>query len=64
MAIIGEKGKLFNTIILMMYLIGLLISKCIMAGNNLSEGFEGIAVLDNYYFWLILFFCCSAVLSF
>lgn len=46
-----------------MYLLGLLVSKCIMAGNNLSEAF-GVSVLDNYYFWLILFFVCSAILSF
>lgn len=47
-----------------LYLIGVITSKCIMTGNILSGVFDSVSVLNNYYFWLSIFFLSSAVLSF
>jgi len=35
-----------------------------MTGNTLSRLFDGVAVLDNYYFWLAIFFLFGATFSF
>ena len=39
-------------------------SKCIMTGNTLSKLFEGVVVLESYYFWLAIFFVFGATFSF
>ena len=46
------------------YLMGVLISKCISSGVILAQVFEDITVLDSRYSWLILFFFTSVVFSF
>jgi hypothetical protein len=35
-----------------------------MTGNTLSKLFSGVALLDNYYFWLAIFFIFGAIFSF
>jgi len=60
----GKTGKVIYSLALIMYLTGVVISKCIMTGNIMSHIFDQTKVLNNYYFWLILFFILSAGLSF
>jgi amino acid permease len=67
----GRKAEIFATIILTLYLLGVIISKCIMTGilfsilgNTLSVVFDGIPVLDSIYIWLGVFFVSGSVFSF
>jgi len=62
----GKWGDIITTIILTIYLIGVLISKTIASSNILCDMFEyiGVGVLDSYYFWLSLFCVCAIAFSF
>lgn len=68
----GRKGEIFSVMIVVVYLYGALISKGIIVGTSLSYSynifvrlvFSNIQVLDNFYFWVILFFIASGILSF
>jgi amino acid permease len=67
----GKKAEVFVTVMLTLYMLGVVISKCIMTsklycylGNTLSTVFEGIQVLDSIYLWLAVFFFCGSVFSF
>lgn len=65
----GHVGNILTTIILTVYLVGVLISKSIASSNILSGMFDDIGgksvtVLNNYYFWLSLFSVTAIFLSF
>ena len=62
--ILGPKLKWFCTLSLLLYLLGVVSSKTIISANTLAKAFLGIYVLDQYYFWMILFFLTGAVFSF
>ena len=61
----GKCGDITTTIILTIYLIGVLCSKTIASSNILADMFifiGNVPVLDSYYFWLSLF--CVAAIAF
>lgn len=60
----GKAGNIAVSLILAIYLMGVLISKTIVSSNILIFVFEGITVLDNYFFWMTLFSVVSIILSF
>lgn len=64
----GKWGNISASLILAVYLIGVLISKCIASSDILSEMFEGIGdgipVMNNYFFWLAIFCTAAVFLSF
>jgi len=64
---VGKFGKAFSCVAIAIYLMGVCISKCISTSNILKQTFTNngdIPVLNNYYFWLTLFFTISAIFSF
>ena len=46
------------------YLSGVVSGKTIMSSNILSDVFAGTPLLQEYYFWLVVFFGISAIFSF
>ncbi|KAM3145485.1 hypothetical protein pb186bvf_002529 [Paramecium bursaria] len=60
----GKSGEACVVISLLLYLYGMMITKGIIVGNTISILFEGIDVLDKYYFWVTLFYCLTIILSF
>ena len=60
----GIRGKVIVSIMLILYVYGVVVSKCIMTGKIMHEVFKDVNVLNNYYLWLSLFFLISATLSF
>jgi hypothetical protein len=70
--IVGGRGiEIFATIVVTLYVIGVVISKCIITGiainnvaNILSVVFVGIPVLSSIYMWLGVFFVIGSVFSF
>ncbi|KRX01663.1 hypothetical protein PPERSA_03747 [Pseudocohnilembus persalinus] len=62
--ILGNSGNVFITLIITIYLIGILIAKCISTGKIMADSFHTTPVLNIYEFWLFLFFFISALFSF
>lgn len=60
----GKVGKIIVVIILTVYIMGILITKCISTGMVMKKLFGSIDVLDNFYFWLALFFLTSMFFCF
>ena len=63
----GGKWEIFPSIVITVYLLGTSISKCIMTANTLSKVFTdagSLEILQNFDFWLIIFFIAGAVFSF
>lgn len=60
----GNGGKIVVVVVLTIYMMGLLITKCISTGMVMKKLFEGVTVLDNFYFWLALFFLTSMFFCF
>lgn len=61
---IGRKMEIFSVFTVVIYLFGALTSKGIIVGNSLSELFDEIPIMDNYYYWVLFFFAISGILSF
>lgn len=62
--ILGPYFKWFCTFSLSTYLLGVVSSKTIISANTLAKTFAGAQLLDQYDFWMILFFFSGAVFSF
>ena len=62
--IIGKKAKALTVLAITSYLIGVLSSKTIMSANILSKTFHSVPYLQEFHFWVCLFFFISAVFSF
>lgn len=60
----GLKGKILVSTSVILYLLGVIISKIIMSGNILSQVFHNVYILKEFDFWIILFFGICAILSF
>lgn len=56
--------EVFSVAIIVIYLYGAMISKGIMVGKSLSAVFSGTQIVEEFYFWVLIFFFLSAVLSF
>ncbi|KAL4428774.1 hypothetical protein ABPG74_001288 [Tetrahymena malaccensis] len=62
--LIGKIGKFFISLIIIFYLIGTMIMKCMATAHVMSKVFENFQILNSYNLWLISFFLISAVFSF
>ena len=60
----GKRASIFTITIITIYLMGVTISKCILAGKVLSKVFDHVTFLNKIYPWLGLFFICGGVFSF
>jgi hypothetical protein len=72
----GRKGGIFNALVIITYLFGVLVTKGIMVGNTMryifffheiSLFFKEINapdILQDYIFWVLVFFLLSGALSF
>lgn len=60
----GKRASIFTITIITIYLMGVTISKCILAGKVLSKVFDHVTFLNKIYPWLGLFFVCGGVFSF
>lgn len=60
----GTPGKVAVVIVLTVYMMGILITKCISTGTVMSELFVEVDVLNNFYFWMALFFLTSMFFCF
>lgn len=60
----GKRASIFTIIIITTYLMGVTISKCILAGKVLSKVFSHVNFLNKIYPWLGLFFVCGGIFSF
>ena len=64
MLLSGKRASIFTITIITIYLMGVTISKCILAGKVLSKVFAHVNFLNKIYPWLGLFFICGGVFSF
>ncbi|EAS05857.1 transmembrane amino acid transporter protein (macronuclear) [Tetrahymena thermophila SB210] len=62
--LIGKIGKFVISLIIIFYLIGVMIMKCMATAHVMSKVFENFQILSSYNLWLISFFLISAVFSF
>ncbi|KAL4470120.1 hypothetical protein ABPG72_016657 [Tetrahymena utriculariae] len=62
--LIGKVGKFVISLIIIFYLIGTMIMKCMATAHVMSKVFENFQILNSYNLWLISFFLISAVFSF
>ena len=60
----GEKWRFVPSLAIVIYLLGVSVSKCIMTGKTLSYLFKEVTVLNYFEFWLGLFFLFGAAFSF
>lgn len=63
----GKKWGIFPCVCISVYLLGTSISKCIMTGKIMSQAFNHIEeakILQNFNFWIFIFFISGAVFSF
>lgn len=59
----GKPGKYFNSIMTMVYLFAILMSKTIIIGTIMSGIFGSTIILGNYYFWISLFVIICGIMS-
>lgn len=62
--IFGKWGNICATAALVIYLVGVMISKTIATGSVLANTFSEVRILNESKFWIILFFSISIIFSF
>ena len=62
--IFGKVGKIFCSLVIIIYAFGAMVTKSIITGKTLQNVFHDVNVLNSYYFWLGLFFLSSSLFSF
>lgn len=60
----GTRWKVFPSVVISQYLLGVSISKCIITGKTLSNVFKEVPVLNTFELWLGVFFVSGALFSF
>ncbi|CAD8197690.1 unnamed protein product [Paramecium pentaurelia] len=60
----GKWAEYLTVSIIVIYLYGAVVAKGVMVGNSLSEVFQNITLVEQYWFWIIIFFALCGILSF
>ncbi|CAD8203122.1 unnamed protein product [Paramecium octaurelia] len=60
----GKWAEYFTVSIIVIYLYGAVVAKGVMVGNSLSSVFKGITLVEEYWFWIVIFFVLCGILSF